>query len=160
MDLVFSFILGIASSIVAGSIYTPTRSAIFEGFLVLRKHFDRNAIDLSDMWQAVYKEPNEYGEIEDICETLKLKQYGSLIKGTSKIGPPVERKFVYELRLVHDMVVGHYRRDESESGAISGSGVLLLRLSEDRKKLEGRCIWLDLDTKNIEESRYIITRTS
>ena len=94
----------------------------------------------------------------EVKETLTLKQFGQALKAQGTLEEESARQFTYELRIVHDVVFGTYQVKNATKGAISGSGTLLVRVSDDRKGMHGKCIWLDRETKKIEASQYDLIR--
>ena len=158
MDILFGIILGVIGSLIASFIFVPLRAGLSEVWHTSRRILDTNVIDITDSWNAEFSEPDEAGNYDTVKEVVKLKQYGVTVKGTSSIGGSLPRHFKYQLRLVHNLLIGHYRVSGAARGAVSGSGVLLLSLSDDRRSLDGKCIWLDRDTKKIEVSDYSMKR--
>ena len=56
--------------------------------------------------------------------------------------------------MVQDVLKGHYNRTNEPGGSIISHGLFELKISTDRETMEGKCLWLDKFTSQIECSHY------
>ena len=149
LDLI-SFIIGIASSLVATYIFTSVRRVI-DGFLsFLFNLLNPNSFNLSGTWEGKFVEPSAEDpemKVQEI-EKVKIFQVGTIIWAKSETQSN-KRIFKYRLSVNHDIVMGTYRKSGTR-GVTSGTGVIQLVVNSERNKLEGHATWMDSHSNTLE----------
>ena len=155
MEILITFLGTLALSILTAWLTEPLRDAIGDAFFRIGNFFDKDAFDLSGKWEAEFTESDTEGKGKvSTKEIIDFKQYGRVLKGESKIKDHEKRSFIYKCRIFHNTVAGNYEVKEKKKGSTSGSGTLLLKIEDTREEMNGRCVWIDRDSKEIEESSY------
>jgi hypothetical protein len=152
------YILGIVTTICCSLLVPVLRKALIDLALQINQVINKDALNLTDTWEAKFNEPDSEGNNILTNETINLTQRGNAFSGKSNIQKPYPRCFIYQAVIYHNLVWGQYHKSGEQKGAIAGRGVFLLEISQDRKSMEGFCSWMDHDTKKIESSKYVWVR--
>ena len=154
IDLI-SFTIGILGSLVASYIFPGFRRAIDSGLSFLFNLINQNQFNLSGTWQGEYTEPSKGDPTKRVkeIEKVKINQIGNIIWATGET-QNYKRKFKYKLSVIHDMIMGAYRKSGTK-GATSGTGVIQLVVNADRNKLTGNATWMDTDSNALETDKIL-----
>jgi hypothetical protein len=160
MEKIAIFVGGVLTSWFADLLFPKFRESVECIFTRLYFLINKNAINLTGYWESLYKEPTSNGSVIETKESIHIKQIGSKIKGTGKIGDPYPREFCFIGEIYQDLMLGWYERDGSEQGSTTGRGVFMLEISRDRRTMKGYCTWMDKDTNRTESSLYTWNKKS
>lgn len=149
-------ILGLLVTFIAGAIgYLSKRLRLYvygwwQGF---RGDFP----NVKGSWRTTYFDLDDQGNRHQEEEIVELKQRGAYVNGDITPTSRPEAKFSFQGSIRRNLLVGMYERSNSLRTTGTGSFALKIKGSED--SMEGRCIWHDYDSDNVEESIYIWTRS-
>lgn len=124
------------------------------------KYFDKEittSLDINGVWISEWKETEK--DLKSAIfsnEIINLTQTGNQVQGISEIGGKYPRQFRHEGWIYHDLYFGEYFELSKRKGATNGRGNCLLKINENCDQMVGTCSWLDIDTKQVSTSKYIL----
>lgn len=160
MELFIGFLLGVIASLVANYISPPFARAAGRLLSWLFHFVNPDRFDLTGTWQYAYEEPDPLDpkSLREERECLRLRHLGSAVTGEGETKAE-KRKFVYDLRVKHNLVFGSYEK-VGEKGNTTGNGLIQLIVSPDRLTMHGQATWFDRDTERIESAVVSVQKIS
>jgi hypothetical protein len=146
------FLVGVASSIVAGLLLEPVRDALTALFSAVYYRLSPAAERLDGTWRSCFKEPVPTGERKETNETIKVQQFGTRVRGVGTVGGDFPREFHYRGWVFKNTLFGFFYNSKARHGAVAERGVFLLEMASDRCSMKGGYLWIDADTNNIQNS--------
>src|SRR5260221_3770553 len=117
------FIVGVASSLVAGLLLEPVRdglSAFFAGMYYL---FSPAAERLDGAWTSRFTEPVPTGETKETNERIEVRQFGASVRGVGTVGGDFPREFHYRGMVFKNTFFGYFYNSRARQGAVAERGV-------------------------------------
>lgn len=119
---------------------------------------NNTAISLAGLWTGIYVEANQGTLPYLVVETISIRQDGSSVEGTlinnGLSNAPVER--FKDCVLVENVLTGSIWTE----GCVPPAGLSTFNLMVTRSGdwLDGYCSWFDVDSDQVEQSRFITVR--
>lgn len=105
-------------------------------------------------WKANYSETDHENNTFESEELINLKHYGTFFEATGNIKGKYPRVFNYTGKVYNNLLWGFYQKENTEPGSLEGKGVFLIKVNDEKDKMNGYCAFHDKDSGRIEKSEY------
>lgn len=143
-----SYVLGLLASVL-----TP---AFRRQIARLCLHLAADVPQLGTTWVVQFSEPWRSGRSRPEAIDAALQQFGRFVRGEGHIQGRPGDPFQYRGIIKRNVLFGTFRRKDSH--VLAGTGIFVLRISPDSRRMTGRCCWYDNLLDDVWSSKYVWDR--